>query len=82
LQNTQNKNLIVKGVTKETYIAMLVVILFFTLFGAQMGVDNMFGNMFNTAHDLIINTVLFIMPVAVSLDVITTDLSDSPAIIA
>lgn len=47
-----------------------------------MGVDNMFGNMFNTAHDLIINTVLFIMPVAVSLDVITTDLSDSPAIIA
>lgn len=118
MSKSKNNSLIVKTVNKETYISIIVIILFFTLFGSVMGVKNMFGTMFNTAHDLIINTVLYIMGVAVltgafsailsefgitalinkvlsplmkplyglpgaaSLGVITTYLSDSPAIIA
>ncbi|SKC84499.1 CD0519/CD1768 family membrane protein [Maledivibacter halophilus] len=117
-QVNKRNPLIVKAVNRETYISIIVTILFFTLFGSIMGVKNMFGTMFNTAHDLIINTVLYIMGVAVltgafsailsefgiialinkvlsplmkpiyglpgasSLGIITTYLSDSPAIIA
>lgn len=117
-ENGKSKNLIVKAVNKETFIAIAFILLLFVGLSSVMGIANMFSTMFNTAHDLMINTILFLMgvtvltggftslmsefgivallnkmlsplmkplyglPGAASLGVVTTYLSDSPAIIA
>ncbi len=44
------------------------ILIFFGLFiymGSQMGAANMFNTMMNTAHDLLLNTVFYIMAIAV-----------------
>lgn len=113
----ENKR-IVKSINREAFIWLICISLFFSMFAFVMGTPNMFKTMMATAHDLLINTVFFIMGVAVlagafsavlsefgvvsiintilsplmkplfdlpgaaSVGIITTYLSDNPAIIA
>ena len=115
--NLGNKNM-VKSVNREAVIWLIGIVIFFALFISIMGLANMFKTMMATAHDLLLNTVIFIMGVAVlasafseilsefgivavmnkllspiikplfdlpgvaSLGIITTYLSDNPAIIS
>lgn len=67
---------IVKAIGKETFYAIVGVTLFFGIFAYEMGISNMFGTMMATAHDLIINTVLFIMAVAVIAGAVTSILAE------
>jgi len=113
----KNEN-VVKSISKESFLWLIGIIVFFGIFIHIMGAANMFKTMMATAHDLILNTVFFIMGVAVlasafsavlaefgivsivnkiltpiiqplfglpgvaSLGIITTYLSDNPAIIS
>ncbi|MDO5755313.1 MAG: hypothetical protein Q4P28_03675 [Tissierellia bacterium] len=54
-----------KDITKETFVLLGILIAYFSYMIHIMGVSNMFNTMMNTAHDLIINTVLYIMGIAV-----------------
>lgn len=54
-----------KPVTLETFATILVFAIFFGYIGSVMGVGNMFNTLMNTAHDLLLNTVFFIMAIAV-----------------
>ncbi len=56
---------IVKAVTTETVVALVVVGVLFALFAWKMGLAFMFKTMMATAHDLILNTVLFLMAVII-----------------
>ena len=53
------------GISKEVPIFIVVFFGFFILLGSRMGAANMFSTMMNTAHDLLINTVFYIMAIAV-----------------
>jgi spore maturation protein SpmB len=53
------------AITKEVPIFLVVFFAFFVLLGSRMGASNMFNTMMNTAHDLLINTVFYIMAIAV-----------------
>ena len=44
---------------------LLVVVGLFVILGSQMGVSQMFKTIMNTAHDLLLNTVFFLMAVCV-----------------
>lgn len=44
---------------------LIVVVGLFCLIGSQMGVSQMFKTIMNTAHDLLLNTVFFLMAVCV-----------------
>ena len=44
---------------------LLIVVLLFVGLGSQMGVSQMFKTIMNTAHDLLLNTVFFLMAVCV-----------------
>ncbi len=54
-----------KAVSKETYAFLFIVGGSFTYLGRTMGVGTMFNVIMNTAHDLLLNTVFFILSVAV-----------------
>ena len=54
-----------KSVSKEVFIFSAIFFGVFTLLGSKMGAANMFNTMMNTAHDLLINTVFYIMAIAV-----------------
>ena len=56
---------IVKAITAETWVSLVIVIALFAVFVYQMGLANMFKTMMGTAHDLILNTVLFLMGVII-----------------
>ena len=56
---------IVKGVSKESFIFLFIILIAFFFTGNAMGFANMFSTMMKTAHDLLINTVFFIMAIAV-----------------
>jgi nucleoside recognition membrane protein YjiH len=43
----------------------LLLLLFFRLFARQMGVVSMLNTMMNTAYDLLMNTVLYLMAICV-----------------
>lgn len=49
----------------EPILLLLFLSLFLFLFGSRMGLGNMFKTIMYTAHDLLLNTVFFIMAVAV-----------------
>ena len=44
---------------------ILFLVLFFGYVGSEMGLTNMFNTLFNTAHDLLLHTVLFLMGITV-----------------
>lgn len=56
---------VVKAVNLESFLWLAGVVVFFGFMGSIMGTANMFKTMMATAHDLLINTVFFIMAVAV-----------------
>ncbi len=54
-----------KAITLETFVTIGVFALLFGYLGTSMGVGNMFNTLMRTAHDLLLNTVFFIMAIAV-----------------
>lgn len=54
-----------KAISTETFVFLAVTILIFGYLSKVMGLGIMFSVMMKTAHDLILNTALFIMGVAV-----------------
>ena len=54
-----------KGVSVEAVVFSAIFFGIFILLGSRMGASNMFNTMMNTAHDLLINTVFYIMAIAV-----------------
>lgn len=54
-----------KAVSKETYVFLTALILGFGYLIAKMGVGIMFNIIMKTAHELLLNTVFFIMAIAV-----------------
>lgn len=71
----ENKR-VVKAVNSESFLWLLGVVLFFGLIGHAMGTANMFKTMMSTAHDLLLNTVFFIMAVAVLAGAVGSMLSE------
>ena len=67
---------IVKTVTTETVVALVVVGVLFALFAWKMGLAFMFKTMMATAHDLILNTVLFLMAVIILAGAFTSFISE------
>ena len=63
-KNTLPEN-VRKAVDKEVFIFLFVFLGIFIYLGRTMGAANMFNTMMNTAHDLLINTVFYIMAIAV-----------------
>ena len=54
-----------RAVDKEVFIFLAVFLGIFIYLGKVMGAANMFNTMMNTAHDLLINTVFYILAIAV-----------------
>ena len=67
---------IVKAITTETVVALVVVGALFAVFAWQMGLAHMFKTMMATAHDLILNTVLFLMAVIILAGAFTSFISE------
>ncbi|MFD3156181.1 hypothetical protein ACFIJ5_04885 [Haloimpatiens sp. FM7330] len=65
-----------KAISLEGIIFLIFFMLFFYVLGSKMGVVNMFNTLMRTAHDLILNTVLFIMGIAVLAGAIAALLSE------
>lgn len=53
------------AISMEVPVFILIFFGFFILLGSKMGASNMFNTMMNTAHDLLINTVFYILAIAV-----------------
>lgn len=54
-----------KAVSIEGFICLAVVIGFFTVLGMKMGLINSINTLLNTAYDLLMHTVFYIMAIAV-----------------
>ena len=54
-----------KAIDIETFVVLAVVVGGFWALGSSMGVANLFNTIMNTAHDLLLNTVFFIMAISV-----------------
>ena len=54
-----------RAVDKEVFVFLAFFLGFFVLIGREMGVANMFNTMMNTAYALLIDTVFYIMAIAV-----------------
>ena len=54
-----------KSVGLETFVVLFVVFGGFGALGSIMGIGNLFNTIMNTAHDLLLNTVFFIMAISV-----------------
>jgi hypothetical protein len=67
---------IVKAITTETIVSLAAVSAIFAIFAWRMGLANMFGTMLGTAHDLILNTVLFLMGVIIIAGAFTSLISE------
>ncbi len=72
----QTERRIVKAVTTETVVALVVVGVLLALFAWKMGLAFMFKTMMATAHDLILNTVLFLMAVIILAGAFTSFISE------
>ncbi len=60
-----NKKKIVKSIGSEAFIFLFLTVVGFAFIGGVMGTANMFSTMMKTAHDLLLNTVFFIMAISV-----------------
>ena len=54
-----------RAVDKEVFIFLAFFLGFFVLMGREMGIANMFNTLMNTAYALLLDTVLYIMAIAV-----------------
>jgi len=75
-QESKPKRNIVKAVTRETIVALIIVSGIFAVFTWKMGVAFTFKTAMGTAHDLILNTVLFLMGVIVLAGAFTSLISE------
>lgn len=66
----------VKAVSLETFVFLAVIILGFGYIASQMGLGIMFKVIMETAHDLLLNTVFFIMALAVLAGALSALLSE------
>jgi hypothetical protein len=73
-QNSGRK--IVKAITTETIVALVIVGGLFASFAWKMGLAHMFKTMMGTAHDLLLNTVFFLMAVIVLAGAFTSFISE------
>ncbi len=76
VESSATEKRIVKAVTTETFVALVIVGLLFALFAWKMGLAFMFKTMMATAHDLILNTVLFLMAVIILAGAFTSFISE------
>lgn len=53
------------AVDREVFIFLTLFLGFFILMGSEMGVTNMFNTLMNTAYQLLLDTVFYIMAIAV-----------------
>jgi hypothetical protein len=67
---------IVKAITTETIVALVVVGATFAVFAWKMGLAHMFKTMMGTAHDLILNTAFFLMGVIILAGAFTSFISE------
>jgi hypothetical protein len=67
---------VVKAITVETIVALIVIGAIFGVFAWRMGLANMFGTMMATAHDLMLNTVFFLMGVIILAGAFTSLISE------
>ncbi|HXV64667.1 MAG TPA: hypothetical protein VEK15_28475 [Vicinamibacteria bacterium] len=67
---------IVAAVTTETIVATFVVVVSFAALASKMGLAQMFKTMMSTAHDLILNTALFLMGVIILAGAFTSVISE------
>ena len=75
------KNVVVKkAISLETFVFLGIFFLIFGLIARKMGTPLMFKTMMATAHDLLLNTVFFIMAMAVIAGAISALLSEFGAI--
>ena len=75
------KNVVVKkAISLETFVFLAIFFLIFVLMARKMGTPLMFKTMMATAHDLLLNTVFFIMAMAVIAGAISALLSEFGAI--
>lgn len=65
-----------KAVTLETFVFLAIFLAIFIVMGKIMGTANMFNTLMNTAHDLLLNVVFFIMAIAVVAGAISALLSE------
>ena len=75
-QGKKPERKIVKAVTTETIVALIIVSGIFAVFTWKMGVAFTFKTAMGTAHDLILNTVLFLMGVIVLAGAFTSLISE------
>ncbi len=54
-----------KAVGLEVFVFLVIFIGFFGLVGSQMGIANMLNTMMNTAYELLLDTVFYILAIAV-----------------
>jgi hypothetical protein len=73
-ENVEKK--VVKAITRETIVSLVIVGSLFAVFAWTMGLAHMFKTMMGTAHDLILNTVLFLMGVIIIAGAFTSLISE------
>lgn len=76
VQEGAGERKIVKAVTTETMVALVIVAGIFAVFTWKMGVAFTFKTAMGTAHDLILNTVLFLMGVIILAGAFTSLISE------
>lgn len=54
-----------KAVSVEGFVCLAILIGFFTVLGSKMGLINSINTLLNTSYDLLMNTVFYIMAIAV-----------------
>jgi len=65
-----------KAISKETFIFLFVIGVPFWYLGSRMGVGTMFNVIMATAHELLLNTVFFILSIAVLAGALSALLSE------
>ena len=54
-----------KAVSVEAFVFLGILVLLFALLGSKMGIINLLNTLMNTAYELLLNTVFYIMAIAV-----------------
>ena len=75
-QGDQPERTIVRAITTETIVALILLSGVFAVFTWKMGLAYTFKTAMGTAHDLILNTVLFLMGVIVLAGAFTALISE------
>ena len=79
-ERRKDKKIVKKAISMETFVFLGIFFLIFGLMAHKMGTPLMFKTMMATAHDLLLNTVFFIMAMAVIAGAISALLSEFGAI--